>query len=646
MCGLCGVVAYKDAPIDKDIVAEMTRALSHRGPDGNGIWYGENQRAVFGHRRLSIQDPSSAGRQPMVSRSGRYVIVFNGEVYNHLSLREQLAVQRRVEYYGHSDTETILEAFEQWGIAESLGKFVGMFAIAVLDRSNNELFLVRDRMGIKPLYYFKRNGILAFASELKSLRVHPECPSSIDKLALEKYLGLGYVPAPLTILEGVLKLEAGTMLHFRLNGDSTIMRYWDMGKVVNDGLTSKYAGTFDDAVESLNELLTDSVRLRMLSDVPIGALLSGGIDSSAVVSVMQAISDRPVHTYSIGFNDESFNEAHYAAAVAERIGTEHIEMYVNDDDAMSVIPLLPEIYDEPFADISQIPTYLVSKLARSDVKVVLSGDGGDELFGGYNRYLFVSRFWKRLGYIPKSLRSVAGKMLCAVDIAVWDKFANAGKRFLPFFPYPATPGIKMHKMGSVLALDTVAELHQAIASVWPMPDALMNGENMQRGLVLPDIPASLRDSSVMQQMYIDSVTYLPEDILTKVDRASMSVGLEARVPLLDHRIVQFAWQLPDDYRISAGEGKRVLKGVLNKYLPEAMINRPKMGFGVPIGDWLRGPLREWSEEWLSERSLGESGLFDVDVVRSIWHEHLNSGVDRSGVLWGILMFQNWLSKAR
>jgi asparagine synthase (glutamine-hydrolysing) len=644
---MCGIAGFWSADARRDpapVARGMADALTHRGPDAGGAW-GDPARGVgLGHRRLSILDLSPLGRQPMESPSGRYVIAFNGEVFNFAALKGELQAAGS-SFVGDSDTEVMLHAIEAWGLEPAVKRFVGMFAFALWDRADRALHLVRDRIGIKPLFYGWSGDTLLFGSELKALRAFPGFGAQVDPAAVAAMLRYGYVPAPATVYRGVHKLLPGTVLTLRSPRDRPAPQaYWSAREVAERGMANPFRGTPDEAVERLDGLLRDAVALRMVADVPLGAFLSGGIDSSTVVALMQAQSPRPVKTFSIGFHEREYNEAGHAAAVAAHLGTDHTELFVTAREAMDVIPSLPEMFDEPFADPSQIPTYLVSKLARGSVTVSLSGDGGDELFGGYNRHLWARGIGAAMGRVPPVVRAGAARALRSVSAARWDQaFALAGP-VLPKRLRQQTPGYKLHKLAEVLGERTPDGLYRRIVSQWSDPAQVVPG-------VAEAEPALARAGAVPafsglaeRMMFLDLVTYLPDGVLTKVDRASMAVSLEARVPLLDHRVAEFAWTLPLDYKVRGGVGKWPLRQVLARYVPPRLFERPKSGFSVPLEGWLRGPLRDWAEDLLSPARLSQDGIFDPAPVRARWHEHLSGARDWQYPLWNVLMFQAWRAR--
>jgi asparagine synthase (glutamine-hydrolysing) len=627
----------------------MADAITHRGPDDSGVWMDEAAGVALAHRRLSILDLSPAGHQPMLSASGRYVIAFNGEIYNHLELREALT---GIAWRGHSDTETLLAAFERWGIETTLKKSVGMFAIALWDRETHILTLARDRLGEKPLYYGWQNGVLLFGSELKALKAHPAFAGDIDRNALTLFLRHNYIPAPYSIYRDIHKLLPGTYWQIgrdalaaqRTQGELKI--YWSAREVAEAGQRNLFRGGDAEAVAELERLLGQAVGGQMVADVPLGAFLSGGVDSSTVVALMQARSSRPVKTFTIGFKEAGYNEAEHAHAVARHLGTEHTELYVTPQDAMDVIPSLSAIYDEPFADSSQIPTCLVSRLARSHVTVSLSGDGGDELFGGYNRYFWARNLWRKLGWMPRPLRAALAGVLTTLPPASWNTAFQKLEQWLPIRLRYANPGDKLHKAAEILAVRSPEEIYLGLVSHWKNPAQLVPGSHEPLTLLTdPGQQADLPDFE-HRMMYLDTVTYLPDDILTKVDRAAMSVSLETRVPLLDHRVVEFAWTLPLDMKIRHVQGKWLLRQVLYRHVPQSLMERPKMGFGVPIDQWLRGPLKPWASTLIDPARLVREGIFDSAPIQQKWHEHQAGARNWSYYLWDVLMFQQWQETMR
>jgi asparagine synthase (glutamine-hydrolysing) len=625
----------------------MADRIAHRGPDDAGVWVDESASIALAHRRLSILDLSPAGHQPMQSACGRFVLAFNGEIYNHLELRGLLRSARNDGVWrGHSDTETLLAGFEAWGIEATLKKTVGMFAIALWDRAEHRLTLARDRIGEKPLFYGWVHGAFVFGSELKALRAYPGFDNPVSRDALALYLQHCAVPAPYSIYQDIFKLEPGCVLSLSATGLAgktvEIEPFWRCTDAARQGLATLIQSE-TEAVTALESALREAVALQAVADVPLGAFLSGGVDSSTIVALMQTQSSRPVKTFTVGFDEAEFDESPHALAVARHLGTEHHALRVMAADALVVIPLLPAMYDEPFADSSQIPTHLVSKAARQHVTVALSGDAGDELFGGYNRYFWGQRVWNRVGWISPVLRQGLGAGIQQVPIAAWDALGRA----LPGGHSIARLGEKAHKLAHRLkTVQSVDDLYRSLVTNWPQADDLVRGASR--------LPTKLDDASLAdgvpeaehRMMLWDTLTYLPDDILTKVDRAAMSVSLETRVPFLDHRVVELAWRLPLHMKIRGGQGKWALRQVLYKYVPRELIERPKAGFGIPVGQWLRGPLRDWAEELLKEVRLEREGYFNAGTIRHVWQEHLSGRHDWTSRLWTVLMFQAWLEGTR
>lgn len=626
---------------------KMARALQHRGPDDAGMWCDPEAGVGFAHRRLAIVDLSPAGHQPMLSACGRFVMVFNGEIYNYQALRKTLEASDHAlmtPWRGHSDTEVILEAIRQWGLEKALAHCNGMFALALWDRQERVLSLARDRLGEKPLYYGWQGATFMFGSELKALKVHPDFYGEIQRDALTLLMRYSYIPAPHSIYQGIYKLLPGTLLRVAPQHapQVTCTAYWSAQESVEAGVAHPLLEHDTQAVTQLDTLLRDAVRLRMIADVPLGAFLSGGIDSSVIVALMQAQSSRPIKTFSIGFHEGAYNEAGYARLVAEALGTDHTEFYVTPEQAMTVIPQLPALYDEPFADASQIPTFLVSQLARTHVTVSLSGDGGDELFGGYNRYVWSERLWKRLAWIPAGLRQVLAHGVASIAPTQWDRWFARAERYLPQAWRQNVPGDRLHKLAEVLAVTSPTAMYHGLVSQWKHPErvVLAAHEPSTTFAHATDIPTTLPVAQWM--MFVDLVSYLPDDILVKLDRASMGVSLEARVPFLDHRVVDFAWRIPLQMKLRHGQGKWLLRQVLYRYVPQALVERPKAGFGVPLDAWLRGPLREWSEALLSTQRLRTEGFFNPQIIRDKWESHLSGQRNWYTRLWNVLMFQAWL----
>lgn len=651
MCGIVGFFQNNSYSTEyARLTAEkMAARISHRGPDDAGVWLDEQAGIVLAHRRLSILDISPAGHQPMVSISGRYVVVFNGEIYNHLELRSTLEGAGVAEWRGHADTETLLAAFEQWGIEKTLSKVVGMFAIALWDREERSLVLARDRMGEKPLYYGWQGEVFLFGSELKAIKAHPAFRAEIDRAALALFMRYNYIPTPYSIYRGIEKLQPGCMLKLSLRraGEQPgVIPYWEGRHVVEAGLAKPFQGTAEQAVEELERLLKESVAQQMVAEVPLGAFLSGGVDSSTIVALMQAQSGRSVRTFSVGFNDEQYNEAQYAKSVARHIGTDHTELYITSRDALNVVPYLPRIYDEPFADSSQIPMFLLSKLARKHVTVSLSGDGGDELFSGYNRYVLTNMLWRRLEYIPKGIRRILARALLSVSPPCWDALVEPVSLLLQNGRSMAGFGNKLHKGANVMATGSTVELYRDMISSWAEPTSIVCGATEPATILTDFRQQPVLNGAVERMMALDMLSYLPDDILVKVDRAAMAASLETRVPLLDHRVVEFAWRLPLEYKLRNGVGKWVLRQVLYKYVPRQLIERPKMGFSIPLDAWLREGLREWAEELLSESRLRQEGILNPAPIRKKWVEHLSGRQNWQNQLWGVLMFQAWLEEQR
>lgn len=609
MCGITGFWDLKqntDAELLAATVGKMRDTLVHRGPDDAGLWVDAPTGVALGHRRLAVLDLSAEGAQPM--QNERYVMVFNGEVYNHAELRQQLAYS---DWRGHSDTEVILQAFSAWGIEQSLQKFVGMFAIALWDKQERCLYLMRDRMGEKPLYYGWLGKHLVFGSEIKALKQHFAWQQNISKHAVDLFLQYNCIPAPYSIYEEVFKMQPGHYISVNAAGSLQEHEYWAINPHVEKTKCSP-----EEAVDGLQQKLRQAVSLQMLADVPVGAFLSGGIDSSTIAALMQEQSSQPIQTFTIGFDDRAYNEAEQAKAIAQHLGTAHTELYCTATETQSLIPDIANYYDEPFADSSQVPTYMVAQLTRQKVTVSLSGDGGDELFAGYNRYKFLPMLWRRVSILPLPIRKLAAMLLIMLPPWLWDKVLFSLR----------SPGDKLHKLAGILDAGSAQEMYQRLISHWNCADLKQLDQR------LPLVEA---------MMYIDSKRYLPDDILVKVDRAAMAVSLETRVPMLDHRVVEYAWRMPLEYKIRNGQTKWVLQQVLQKYVPRNLFDRPKMGFGVPIDQWLRGPLRSWAKDLLGGSMLAKHGLLNANAVDKKWHEHQSGDRNWQYHLWDILMFQAW-----
>lgn len=643
MCGIVGIMGGIAATSSGAAsVRRMADTIRHRGPDGEGAWTDPEAGIALSQRRLAIIDLSSAGAQPMISHSGRYVIVFNGEIYNHREMRT--ALDRDIgafSWHGHSDTEVFLAAVEAMGLLRALQSAVGMFAFGLWDRRERTLALGRDRLGEKPLYYGRIGKAFAFASEPKAFQSLPGWRGEIDREALALLMRHNYIPAPYSIYHGIRKIRPGQFIVLsHAASQPSAQSYWSAREIAEQGRREPFQGSREEAVDEVERHLRCALEGQMIADVPLGAFLSGGIDSSAIVAIMQSLSSRPVKTFTIGFTEAGFNEAHHAKQVACHLGTDHTELYLSDLDALNVVPQLPGIYCEPFSDSSQIPTFLVSKLARGSVTVALSGDGGDELFSGYSRYTFADAFWNKLSLIPKGLRRASASLATLPSPGFYDNFAAAMMPLLPRRLRRERIGDKIHKAASVLNLRNAGDVYRRLCSHWEPAEVVRDAvepPTMLTGLEpLPALPGN-----VQRMMYTDLMSYLPDDILVKVDRAAMAVGLETRVPLLDHRLVAFALSLPLSILRAEGKTKWPLRQLLHRHVPQALVERPKMGFGVPIDAWLRGALRDWAEALLDERRLREDGFFHSMTIRRAWSEHLSGRRNNQYLLWDVLMFQSW-----
>lgn len=647
MCGFAGYWDYSAGQSKDQLLNQattMAATLRHRGPDHHGAWADPKAGVAFGFRRLSVLDLCATGYQPMHSADGQYVVVFNGEIYNCGPLRQDLEDHGHV-FRGRSDTEVLLEAVSEWGLESSVKRFDGMFAFALWDSKMHQLHLVRDRLGEKPLYYGWVGKTLLFGSELKALRGYPGFEASVNHQSLLLYLHYGYIPTPHSVYDNFYKLPPATILSVGLGGTELETRssaYWSAKELALRGVAEPFPGSTGEAIVELDRLLRDSVRLRMLADVPVGAFLSGGIDSSTVVSMMQAEAGAPVKTFSIGFQADSHNEAAHAKRVAEHLGTTHNEFLVTPEEAMAVIPKLPYIYDEPFADSSQIPTFLISRWAREQVTVSLSGDGGDELFGGYNRHAWVPRIWSNLGWLPKRIRRMIATLLNTPALQVWEALSERMRPHLLYSGTPVQSGDKLQKLAEVLTANDPMDMYFGLASHWRDPGSLLVKSTEVADVLGGSSGSGDFSETALQMMYLDMVTYLPDDILVKLDRASMACSLEVRVPLLDHRLVEFAWTLPLSLKIRGGQGKWILRQVVHKYVPQNLVERPKSGFAIPLRQWLRGPLREWAESLLDDRKLRHEGFFNSKPIRQKWQEHLSGKRNWQSELWDVLMFESWL----
>lgn len=640
MCGITGFIHH--TPDSETVINTMTDALLHRGPDAGGVWRDDDTGIALGHRRLSIVDLSPAGSQPMTSASGRYVMVYNGEIYNFTELRPEL-MKSGYAFRGHSDTEVLLAAIETWGTRTALDRSSGMFAFALWDRSEHTLTLARDRVGKKPLYYGWCNGAFLFGSELKALARHPAFDTTINRSALGELMRLGWIPEPLSIYSSIRKLPPGCLLQIKPGsaaGAAEPEYYWRANEACRSASDNGFSGNYAAATNRLDALLHAAVGRRMVADVELGALLSGGIDSTSVVALMQQQSVRPVKTFSIGFAEPRFNEAEHAAAIARHLGTDHHELYVTPEQCLDVVGRLPAIYDEPFADISQVPTLLVSQLARKQVKVVLSGDGGDELFAGYTHYSEALRQWQRLQHTPAPLRRLLRTLALRYEQFSWRLFSNSSDRTMPGW----------QRLGSKLEKRTRGVIQETPQQFLIERNArYLQPENLVLGYAVTDITITEEDlwlsgTDPLQQMqHLDYIGYLPGDILVKVDRASMAVGLEVRAPILDTSVADFAWSLPVDFLVDRNGGKRILKDVMRRYVPRELTDRPKRGFSMPIEDWLRGPLHDWALDLLDPAGLVQQGFFNPESVETIWKQHMAGWRNHSNLLWAILMFQSWLS---
>lgn len=643
MCGITGYFAPSGRQVQDELrsaVQRMADTLHHRGPDDHGVWTDGEAQVALGHRRLSIIDLTPDGHQPMTSADGRWVLIFNGEIYNHAAIRQVESVHG-YPFRGRSDTEVLLASLSRRGLRDTLMDTDGMFALAAYDRRERRLLLARDRIGEKPLFYGRSGGVVLFGSELKALRAHPSFDNDIDRDALSTYMRFKYVPAPRTIYRGILKLPPGTVLEIDVAsgevGDP--VPYWDPMVAVETARSSPFRGSFEEAVGELESLLTDSVRDRLVADVPVGAFLSGGIDSTAIVATAAATVPGSIKTFTVGYDHGAWDEAGRAADLAGRLGTDHRELRVSPADVLEIVPHLPTMYDEPFGDSSQLPTHLVSSFARTEVTVALSGDGGDELFGGYNRHVWAPGAWRQIDRVPVALRARAGRWAARIDQRTWDRLARRAGTVVPPLRH-RLPGQKVHKLARALEAEDAASFYRDLLSHWRMPDQLVLGGHEFLPFRWP--PQVGFAEAAMQ---LDLIGYLPDDILQKVDRASMAVALEARVPYLAHPIVEFAWRLPLEYRIQGSTGKRILRALLDRLVPGASQSGPKMGFGVPVDGWLRGELKGWAQELVTSSRAFQDGLIDVTLARTVWRDH-QRGANRQYELWTLLMFLSWYEEQR
>lgn len=637
MCGLTGFLNTKLNGDLEPIITKMTNCLIHRGPDEGAVWLDTQDAIALGHRRLAILDRSSAGRQPMHSHSDRYVIVYNGELYNYPTIKKQLQ-QKGHQFIGRSDTEVLLTSIEEYGIEHTLHTISGMFAFALWDKKEKNLTLARDRLGEKPLYYGLINDTLVFGSELKAILAYPMMQKNISRNSVELLMRYGYIPQPNSIYDNIVKLPPGTYITLQKNKLTLLpapKEYWSALQVAQNGISNPLLIKDSEAIEQTDNLLNTIIKTRMISDVPIGTFLSGGVDSSLIAALMQANSENPIKTFTIGFSDKQYNEAEYAKAIAQHLGTDHTEFYVEPSDALAVIPKLATIYDEPFADSSAIPTFLVSQLTKQQVSVCLSGDGGDELFGGYNRYLLAKNLWNKMAIMPYPIRLIAKKVLLSVSPTRWNQVLQ--------FINLSMIGDKLHKFAESMTAKSPELLYQHLISQWPQPEKIIlsSSKNYSQNPIL----LAVEEMDFIEKMMItDSISYLPDDIMTKVDRAGMAVSLESRAPYLDHQLFEFIWQLPLHMKIRNRNNKWLLRQVLSRYIPNQFFERPKMGFGVPLAEWLRGPLRDWAETLLNKKLMEQQGFFQTKPILDKWQEHLSGKRNWQYQLWTVLMFQAWMSQ--
>jgi asparagine synthase (glutamine-hydrolysing) len=649
MCGITGFLGGEKSYNLNDsspIINSMLNKIHHRGPDDHGSWSDSHIGVNLGHKRLSIVDLSPSGHQPMHSISKRYVIVFNGEIYNHIKLRQDLIKENKsANWVGTSDTETLLAGFDVWGIEKTINSCIGMFSIALWDKANNTLNLIVDRVGEKPLYYGwqgrGKSKTFLFGSELKALKEHPAFEKNINRDSLSLLMRHSYISHPNSIWKGIHKLEPGTILTISLNSsEPKLTKYWSAEQAIANGKLTNNHLSKEEAISQLDILLKDIISKQMLADVPVGAFLSGGVDSSIIAAHMQAQSASKIKTFTIGFNEDKQNEAEYASKIAAHLGTEHTKLILSSTDAKNIIPMIPTIYDEPFADSSQIPTYLVSKLARNEVKVALTGDGADEMFCGYNRYQVSNRLWSKFNGIPHNLRRIGGKTITSIPSGV----LNSLHSVFPMVNKSNNFSDRVYKGARLLQSKNFDQFYRDFISYWDNPESLIINSKEPKTSLNRNLENIENMTDIDRMMYLDLLSYLPGDILTKVDRASMAVSLETRLPFLDHRLIEFAWSLPNEYKYNNGQTKWILKEVLNKYIPKNLYDRPKQGFGIPINEWLKGSLKEWGEDLLSEQNIKEQGYFDVKQVREKWSQHQSGKSNWQHQLWNVLMFQSWMEE--
>lgn len=637
---MCGIVGYYSKLDTKDSILEkMGNAIKHRGPDGFGYWYNDTKNFKVCHRRLSIIDLSENGKQPMISSDKRWIISFNGEIYNYLEIKNNLIAEfDNIIFNSNTDTEIILIAIEKWGLNKTLDQMLGMFAIVLWDDITKDIYLIRDRAGEKPLYYGLHNETFFFTSELKALFPHPNFEKKLNKIAVVSYFKYNYVPTNLCIYENIFKVTPGTYIKFNTKSFSIDnYQYWDITNIKTDINKNNNENLY---VETLNQKLVQTISDQMTSDVPLGAFLSGGIDSSTVVAIMQKVSSKPINTFTIGFDDKFYDEAKFAKKIAKHLGTNHHEYYINQNDILSTIDLLPDIYDEPFSDSSQIPTYLVSKLAKKSVTVSLSGDGGDELFSGYNRYVLTENLWEKLKLLPTPFKNAVKKVLLSKNVNEWNNFFERYNIIIPKNLRFSNFGEKIQKSAFLMNVTKNYELYDYFISN-SFHNNLYNLTEMPVNYSFNGLD---KYTFVEKMMILDFLNYLSNDILVKVDRAAMYNSLETRVPFLDNRIIEYAWQIPQNLKIKNGQGKWILREILNKYVPKSFYDRPKMGFGIQIDKLLRGPLKQWANNLLSEKELAKHGLLNFKHINNIWIEHLEEKRNWQHQLWSILMFQSWYNK--